>query len=122
MLDGNYPIITTNLVSPTSTLPVIGATQEIHLRFWHWFSFHADGFGPDVGVVKIQERTGPGVWSSATELTRYSGTSGGVWTLPLVDLSAYGGKTVRILFQIQGGPSRGVSSGWYIGDVSIVVN
>ena len=120
VLDGNYPRNSSNLVSPTITLPTIGATQEIHLRFWHWFSFHSDVFGPDVGIVYIEERTGPGVWSPSTELTRYSGTSGGVWTLPLVDLSAYGGKTVRILFHINGAVSNSVSSGWYFDDVSVV--
>jgi hypothetical protein len=40
----------------------------------------------------------------------------------LVDLSAHAGKTVRILFQILGTPSRGVSSGWYFDDVSIAIN
>ena len=121
-MDGNYPINASNLVSPTMILPTIGATQEIHLRFWHWFSFHQDVFGLDAGVVFIQERTGPGVWSTATELARYQRTSGGVWTLPLVDLSAYAAKTVRILFQIQGTRSRGSSSGWYFDDVSIAIN
>ena len=122
VLDANYPINASTLHSPTITLPTIGATQELHLRFWHWFSLHADIYGTDLGRVYVQERTSPGVWSASTQLTSYSGTSGGVWTLPVVDLSAYGGKTVRIHFNMDGNNSRGTSSGWYIDDVSIVVN
>ena len=121
MLDGNYPSNTSSLVSPTITLPAIGANQELHLRFWHWFSFHSDVFGTDVGRVHIQEQTSPGVWSASTQLTSYSGTSGGVWTLPLLDLSAYAGKEVRILFELDGNNSTSVGRGWYIDDVSIAV-
>ena len=97
------------------------ATEELQLRFWHWFSFHSDFYGNDAGVVFIQEREGPGVWSGSTELKRFTLTSGGVWTLPLIDLSAYGGKTVRILFHINGALSNSVSSGWYFDDVSIEI-
>ena len=99
VLDGNYPINASSHQSPSIALPSIGASQELHLRFWHWFSFHRDIYGTDVGRVYVQERISAGVWSASTQLTSYSGTSGGVWTLPVVDLSAYGGKTVRILFR-----------------------
>ena len=122
VLDGNYPSgNSSSLVSPTITLPAIGATQELHLRFGHWFSFGSSARGAHTGVVLIQELISPGVWSASTELTRYSGTSGGVWTLPLADLSAYGGKTVRVLFDLQATAIANSSSGWYVDDVSIVV-
>jgi hypothetical protein len=122
VLDGNYPFNSSNLVSPTITLPAIGSTEELHLRFWHWFSLgSATGGNPDRGVVFIQERISAGVWSASTELTRYELTSGG-WSFPLVDLSAYGGKTVRILFSMQGNHSFNSGRGWYVDDVSIAVN
>ena len=122
VLDGNYAFNTSSLVSPTITLPAIGATQELHLRFWHWFSLgSATGGNPDRGVVYIQEWISAGVWSASTELTRYELTSGG-WSFPLVDLSAYGGKTVRILFSMQGNHSFNSGRGWYVDDVSIAVN
>ena len=119
VLDGNYPTNTSNLVSPSITLPDVALGQEVHLRFWHWFSFASY----DSGNVYIQEESAPGVWSAATLLTGYSGVSGGVWTRPLIDLSAYAGKKVRILFQNKdgGASSSYVSSGWYIDDISIDV-
>jgi hypothetical protein len=123
VLDGDYPFNSSSLVSPTITLPAIGASEELHLRFWHWFSFgSATGGNPDRGVVFIQEQISPGVWSASTELARYQLSSGGAWTLPLVDLSAYGGKSVRILFDMQGSHALTSSSGWYIDDVSIEIN
>jgi hypothetical protein len=120
-LDGNYPFNTTALVSPTITLPGIGASEEIHLRFWHWFSFASFVSQHDAGVVYIQERVSAGVWSDAAQLTQFTQSSGGVWTYPLVDLSAHGGKTVRFRFSIQSRNSFNTGSGWYIDDVSIVV-
>ena len=124
VLDGNYPNTNSDLVSPSVTLPTIAADQEIHLRLWHWFSFASDpyGRGIDSGQVQIQEQTAPGVWSTATLLTRYSGTSGGVWTRPLVDLSAYAGKKVRLLFSLVNGPYADVSAGWYVDDVEVSVS
>ena len=115
ILAGNFPNISSSLVSPTITLPAISTNEELHLRFWHWFSFGGNG-----GVVYIQEQTSPGVWSAATALFNYSALCGGVWTRPVVDLSVYAGKKVRILFGLvnYGGT---VSSGWYIDDVSIAV-
>ena len=125
VLDGNYPINNTSLVSPTITLPAVGLTQEIHLRFWHWFSLGggtgAFGSSSDLGIVRIQEETAPGDWSASTELTRFQGVSGG-WSSPLVDLSAFGGKTVRILFQLDGNNTSNTGPGWYIDDVSIAIN
>ena len=111
VLAGNYPFNSSSLVSPTITLPAIVATQELHLRFWHWFSLgSATGGNPDRGVVFIQERISAGVWSASTLLASFQGVSGG-WSSPLVDLSAYGGKTVRILFQLDGNNTSSTGSG-----------
>jgi hypothetical protein len=126
VLNGNYENINSSLVSPSITLPAIAATEEIHLRFWHWFSLALNpgcfGCDNDYGRVYIQEQTSPGVWTNATELSSYVGTSGGVWTRPLLDLSAYAGKKVRILFGLVNGSGAGVSSGWYVDDVVIEKN
>ena len=119
VLDGNYPTNSSNLISPSITLPTLAPGEEIQLRFWHWFSFS----GYDSGNILIQEETSPGVWTTSDALKGFSGVSGGVWTRPLVDLSAYAGKKVRILFQNKDGgvSSSYVSSGWYIDDVTIDV-
>jgi hypothetical protein len=122
VLDGKYPFNNSGLVSPPVTLPTIGGSQEIHLRFWHWFSLGGStGGNPDWGVVYIQERLSATVWSETTELARYTHGSGGVWTFPLVDLSAYGGKTVRVRFGLHGRNAYSDGAGWYIDDVSIGV-
>jgi hypothetical protein len=126
VLDGNYPDTDSNLMSPSITLPAIAANEEIQLRFWHWFSFAPTtcsviGCDNDYGRVFVQEQTAPGVWSAATQLSSYVGNSGNVWTRPTVDLSAYAGKKVRILFGLVNGGGAGVSSGWYIDDVAITV-
>ena len=73
-----------------------------------------------MGRVYITEKTAPGVWSAATLLATYSGGSSG-WTSPLVDLSAFGGKTVRILFQLDGNNTTNTGAGSYIDDVSVAV-
>jgi len=126
VLDGNYHNTNSNLVSPSITLPTITESEEIQLRFWQWFSFalrtgSCCGANHDYGRVYIQEQTEPGVWSGSTQLTSYVGTSGGVWTKPMVDLSAYAGKKVRLLFSLVNGSTAGVSSGWYIDDITIDV-
>lgn len=109
-------------MSPTIDLPELGQDQEIHLRFWHWFSLGGPtGGNPDAGVVYLEERVTADEWGEATELARYTLSSGGIWTLPLVDLSAYGGRAVRILFDLQGRHALSTGAGWYVDEVSVVV-
>ncbi len=122
VLDGNYPDnVNSALVSPSIVLPAIETGEEIHLRFWHWFSIG----GYDIVRVQVSEETAPGVWSNWTTLSTYSRNSGGVWTYPLVDLSAYAGKKVRIGFALKQGNSGPiyyrtyVGPGWFLDDVSI---
>ena len=121
VLDGDYPNTNSSLISPPIDLPTIAAGAQIQLRFWHWFSIATGSLGNDAGIVYVQEETAPGVWSAVTQLTTYTGTSGGVWTRPLVDLSAYAGKRIRIQFSLANSSYAGVSAGWYIDDVSIQI-
>jgi hypothetical protein len=119
VLGGNYTDTNSDLVSPSLWLPVVGPTQELHLRFWHWFSLATHPWGVDQGVVFVQAQTSPGVWAPAVALASYVGNSGGVWTRPVVDLSAYGGTKVRVLFGLVNGSYAPVSSGWYLDDVTV---
>jgi len=126
VLDGDYSNTNSSLISPAINLPVLVAGQELQLRFWHWFSMAGRtqacaGCDHDWAIVYIQQETAPGIWSAVTELTRYTGTSGGVWARPLVDLSAYNGQTIRLYFALSNGYSAGVSSGWYVDDISISI-
>ncbi len=116
VLNGNYPDnINSRLVSPSIILPAInpGAGEELHLRFWHWFSFAPN----DTGNVQIQFEYSPGSWSVWYDLGIYSSSSPG-WTYPLADISEFANKKVRIGFLLsQSG--IGVAAGWYIDDVEI---
>ena len=117
VLDGNYPGLTdSRLVSASYQLPTVIGTEEIHLRFQHWFSFT----GSVDGQVQIS------VWDSVTstwgnwvsEGTTVANESGG-WSLKGVDLTAYSGETVRIGFLHTSNTTVG-APGWYIDDVTIV--
>ncbi|VAX32782.1 hypothetical protein MNBD_NITROSPIRAE03-969, partial [hydrothermal vent metagenome] len=94
----------------------INAGEEIDLRFWHWFSINSH----DILYVKVQEETAPGEWGAWTDLNAFYRNSGGVWTYPLIDLSAYAGKKIRIGFVLDNsGSYTGTGAGWYLDDVSI---
>ena len=113
VLAGNYPGNDSRLVSPSVQLPVLGAGEVLQLRFWHWFSIQ----GNDGGHVQVSEQTGPGEWSAWETLSTYRNASS-VWTRPLVDLSGYAGKQVRIAFLLDYG-CCGASNGWYVDDVVV---
>jgi bacillopeptidase F (M6 metalloprotease family) len=117
VLAGDYPNTTSSLVSPTIALPAIGTGEEIHLRFWQWFS--TDSY--DRGDVLVSRETEPDIWSYWTSLTIYNGSSG-VWTNAMVDLSAYAGSTVRIGFQLKQGSFTAVGAGWYVDDILVEIN
>ena len=66
VLGGNYPADTdSRLISPSIMLPTVSGDQELHLRFWHWFSYSSY----DAGYVQISvydETTGE--WSDWTTI------------------------------------------------------
>ena len=120
-LNGNYPGETdSRLISPSIDLPSVTGAEELHLRFWQWFSYAA----ADSGQVQILVWDSvSGTWGSwANEGTAVVNTSG--WSLKDVDLTAYAGKRVRIGFYhtafCDGGFCNDESTGWYIDDISIV--
>ncbi len=124
VLAGDYPDGTSSrLVSPSIQLPAIVAGGELHLRFWHWFTFAGGGsclgcYG-DSGVVQIREQTAPGQWGTWTSLNTFAGSSG-VYTNALVDLSGYAGTKVQVGFLLSQGPWA-AAAGWYIDDITIDV-
>lgn len=122
-LDGNYPDNSSSrLESPRITLPNITADENIELRFEHWAAIG----GYDIAYVQVAVETSPRVWGAWENITSYSTTSG-TWSYPLLDLSSYAGKNVKIGFFLSqsnsGYPSyaTAVGSGWYIDNVSIDV-
>jgi hypothetical protein len=126
VLNGNYPDWTDSwLISPSIILPTIDnpAGEELHLRFWQWFSLWSQSkYGRyDYGIVKIQQETSTGGWSGWSDIGSVSVYSG-AWTYANLDISAYAGKKVRIGFLLDNYNDlsyRGVAAGWYIDDVII---
>ncbi|MBI5193709.1 MAG: Ig-like domain-containing protein [Nitrospirae bacterium] len=126
VLAGNYPQGTrSSLVSPSIQLPPIANGEELHLRFWHWFSFAGEPDGTtDRGNVRISKETSPGVWSDPAtnnaKIMSFSGYSG-IWSYPTVDLTGYAGMKIKIYFELENPTSAwgSVAAGWYIDDLSI---
>jgi hypothetical protein len=128
VLGGNYPAQTkSRLISPSIMLPSIGANEEIHLRFWQWFSFGGGSvMGPDTyGYVQIMTYdSSAGTWSSWTDVSKVGSVSSelvyglsSVWSPMDVDLTAYANKKIKIGFYLL--PYYDTSLGWYIDDISI---
>ncbi|MCD4730195.1 MAG: choice-of-anchor J domain-containing protein [Bacteroidales bacterium] len=107
-----YAWANSRFISPTFTIP--SADQNPRLRFWHWH----DIISEDFGKVQIKVQGSPD-W---IDLHEYTGTSGGVWTYPWIDLSAFADSTVQIAFYFNSGDGYSHSSGWYIDDVLIEDN
>jgi len=115
VLDGNYPdFANTRLISPYIALPSLGSSDELRLRFWHWFRLYESVHGPDQGWVQVSVHGGP--WE--TVYGPFSGVSP-VWTQVYVDLSAYAGSTIRIAFFMTSDWVYN-DNGWYVDDVAIL--
>ncbi len=124
VLNGNYSTLTySTLVSPTFVLPTINVGEEIHLRYWEWFSLGGDYNHRDNAYVQVQEEIAPGVWDAWVAIYSFTGSGSGVWTNDQVDLSAYAGKKIRIGFYLPHtyAPDGTVAPGWYVDDVSISI-
>jgi bacillopeptidase F (M6 metalloprotease family) len=93
-------------------LVVPDASQFPRLRFWHWFNLENA-----LGFVEISTNNGTN-WNQISP-TYENITSGGVWSRPSIDLSAFAGQSVQFAFRFYGG-SPGNGLGWYVDDVAVV--
>jgi len=117
VLDSNYPGNDSYFISPAIQLPTINlANQLLHLRFWHWFSIQAS----DNMRVEIRTEISPGVWDVWQVLDTYTGGSGGIWSQPLIDISAHSGQKIQLGFFMNYG-SGTTAPGWYVDDVTISI-
>jgi hypothetical protein len=92
----------------------VSGYEEIHLRFWHWFSY-ASG---DQGSVQVSVYSG-GIWGPWENVVGLAITgSSTVWTLCDRDITQYAGQRIRIAFYHTADPFY-ESTGWYIDDVVI---
>jgi hypothetical protein len=114
VLDGNYPTSTdSRMITPSIKLPDVEGDEELHLRFWQWFSYTTD----DAGYVQISVYD-EGTWSDWQTISDPIDGSTPNWSLMNVELTDYAGKKVRIAFyHTADWPYE--STGWYIDDVQI---
>ncbi len=117
LLDGNYPNYTdSRLISPSILLPEVSGDEEIYLRFWHWFSL-ASGDDGYVQISVYDEVTAKwSAWDNINgAITRYSA----VWSRKAVDITAYAGQKVRIVFYHTADPYS-TGTGWYVDDIAVI--
>ena len=110
VLAGNYPASTSSRLMRTLPFVVPSASQNPRLEFWHWYQFSGNSYG----VVQI--KYGANDWTDLSP--RYYATGSGVWTRPVVDLSAYAGKAVYLAFQIVA--DGNVADGWDVDEVRVI--
>jgi hypothetical protein len=104
------------LVSATVELPPVMGVDELHLRFWQWFSYAGDDYGQVQVSVWDPMTSTWGSWTNEGELVT---TGSGGWSLKSVDLTAYAGERVRIAFLHASGAFN-VGAGWYVDDIALV--
>ena len=130
VLGGNYNAYTDSwLISPPFELPEVSGGEEVHLSFWHWFSYSnirtyssSSSKLYDKGYVRIsvQDET-TGAWSGWEELCSFIEKSNG-WLLTDLPLALFAGQRVKIGFYHTAdryGDYPSESSGWYIDDVGL---
>ncbi len=123
-LDGNYhPSIDSRLITPETptpiTLPSVSENEEIHLRFWQWFSYGAS----DAGFLQISEYDAGTGWSGWSTLGLSALGGSKAWSRKDVDLTQYAGKQIRIAFfhvAVDTESEVDGNSGWYIDDVEVL--
>jgi len=115
VLNGNYGnnVDSTRLIRHTAFV-VPSASENPRLRYWHWYSFQNND--SDYGKVQIRVN-GTQNWEDLPE-GFYRDGSGGIWTRPLIDLSAYAGLSVQIAFFFRSDNGY-VDPGWYIDDITV---
>ena len=123
ILGGNYPSNTdSRFIGPYNTpwdqgieLPEVIDNEEIHLRFWHWFSYPDDSGQVQISI--LDDATG--VWSAWINVGGAVSKGSGGWSVKDVELTAYAGQTIRIGFHhVVDGYYE--SHGWFIDDIQIV--
>ena len=122
ILDGPYPRTNSRLISPDVQLGEGTVLNPLLLRFWHWFQWGpATGGSPGRGVVQISVFDPTLLtWSAWTDVSTIFSSSSGVWTLNLVDLTAFSGEVVRIGFFHQGANAFSTGAGWYLDEIEII--
>ena len=123
VLNGNYSVnADSHFISPSIRLPDVSGDDEIHLRFWQWFSYYCygahDGAEVQISVYDEAEKT----WSDWSTIGNKIICISQVWSQKVVDLTAYSSQKIRIAFYHTAADSWPVADeglGWYIDDIQI---
>ena len=112
-LSGNYSNYADDwLISPIINLPTLSyLSSQLNMYFWEWFEIES---GYDHGIVKVSTDGG----STWTELSDRSGSSS--WRETAINLTAYADESIKLVFQFTSDGSV-TYPGWYVDDVSIVL-
>ena len=84
VLDGNYAgHLDSRLISAPLQLETVSGDQELHLRFWHWFSYSSY----DSGTVQISVYdTEAGTWSIWESVSEANTSGIDLWSLMDINL------------------------------------
>jgi len=121
VLAGNYAAnLDSRLISAPLQLDTVSGSEELHLRFWHWFSYSSN----DSGTVQISVYdSGTQTWSAWENVSSAIVSAIDLWSLMDIDLTAHAGQKVRIGFYHRAdGSAYGddESTGWYIDAAGIL--
>ena len=118
VLDGNYPKYTdSRLVSPSFRLSNASGDEELHLRFWHWFSYSYGDYGY-VQISVYSEATGWSAWEDIGDVIGYYDPT--VWSVKALDVTTYAGKKVKIAFYHTADGGHDIGAGWYVDDIEVI--
>lgn len=122
VLAGNYtPDADSRLISAPIELPTVSGSDELHVRFWQWFSYSS----ADSGKIQISVwDEGSGSWQAWQDISSLITNASGGWSRMDVDVTFYADQRVRIGFYHEALNNSGVmgddvSTGWYIDDISV---
>ncbi|HYF81368.1 MAG TPA: S8 family serine peptidase, partial [Symbiobacteriaceae bacterium] len=92
----------------------LAGLASVNLQFAHWYSLENEF---DFGFVEISA-DGGSTWNEMAVYTSPDGGDAVGWEMPMIDLSAYAGGTVKIRFRLDSDSSVRYP-GWYIDDVTV---
>ncbi|PAE31271.1 carboxypeptidase-like regulatory domain-containing protein, partial [Bacillus sp. 7884-1] len=111
-LNGNYDnYANMNLMLPPIVLPEGNA----YLQFKDWYRLDNSSHDDHVDYGHVLVSTDEQNWQ---QLSRFTGNSENLWTERQIDLSAYAGQKIYIIFNVTA-DAIFTSSGWYIDDVAL---
>lgn len=100
----------------------LGKTDKAALTFMHWYGLdnyaHATYDTAEVWVGEVKPGTGEITWEKLPQ--RSYKNSQKQWTREYLDLGAYAGKTIRVMFGVRGAwKSPHKTAGWFIDDLAL---